>query len=40
MSLERVMKALIGLGLSRVDAEVYIYIANNSPQKAASQLKL
>ena len=33
MSLERVMKALIGLGLSRVDAEVYIYTAKKGSQK-------
>lgn len=34
MSLERVIKALIGLGLSRVDAEVYVYIAKKGPQTA------
>ena len=33
MSLERVIKALIGLGLSRVDAEVYVYLAKKGPQK-------
>ena len=33
MSLERVIKALIGLGLSRSDAEVYVYLAKKGPQK-------
>lgn len=33
MSLERVIKALIGLGLTRVDAEVYVYLAKKGPQK-------
>jgi predicted transcriptional regulator len=32
MSLERVIKALIGLGLSRLDAEVYVYTAKKGPQ--------
>jgi len=32
MSLERVIKALIGLGLIRIDAEVYVYIAKKGPQ--------
>ena len=32
MSLERVIKALIGLGLSRSDAEVYVYLAKKGPQ--------
>lgn len=27
MSLERVIQALVGLGLSRVDAEVYVHLA-------------
>ncbi|NHJ31282.1 MAG: TrmB family transcriptional regulator [Asgard group archaeon] len=31
MSLERVIKALIGLGLSRVEAEVYVFLAKNGP---------
>jgi sugar-specific transcriptional regulator TrmB len=34
MSLERVIKALVRLGLSRLDAEVYVYIASIGPQKA------
>lgn len=33
MSLERVIKALVSLGLSRVDAEVYVYVAKRGPQK-------
>jgi sugar-specific transcriptional regulator TrmB len=32
MSLERIIKALIGLGLSRSDAEVYFYTAKKGPQ--------
>ena len=32
MSLERVIKALVSLGLERLDAEVYVYIANKGPQ--------
>jgi predicted transcriptional regulator len=31
MSLERVIQALVGLGLSRVDAEVYIHLAKRGP---------
>ena len=34
MSLERIIKALIGLGLSRVDAEVYVYLAKKGSMKA------
>lgn len=34
MSLERVSKILEGLGLSRADAEVYIYLAKAGPTKA------
>jgi hypothetical protein len=33
LSLEKVLNALIGLGLSRVDAEIYVYTAKNSSQK-------
>jgi sugar-specific transcriptional regulator TrmB len=43
LSLERVIKALVDLGLPRVDAEVYIYIAKNGPLKSreiAKKLKL
>lgn len=36
MSLERVIKALIGLGLSRVDAGVYIYLAKKGSNKVAA----
>jgi len=32
MSLERVIKALVCLGLSRLDAEVYVYLAKKGPQ--------
>ena len=39
MSLERVIKALIGLGLSRVDAEVYVYLAKKGPQKPVDLTK-
>ena len=39
MSLERVIKALIGLGLSRVDAEVYVYLAKKGPQKVVDLTK-
>lgn len=31
MSLERVIQALVGLGLSRVDAEVYVHLAKRGP---------
>ncbi len=34
MSLERVLKALVQLGLSDEDAEVYVYLAKEGPQKA------
>ena len=33
MSLERVIKALTGLGLSRLDAELYVYITKKGAQK-------
>ena len=36
MSLERVIKALIRLGLSRLDAEAYVYLANNGPRQAVN----
>lgn len=39
MSLERVIKALIGLGLTRVDAEVYVYIAKKGPQTGVDLAK-
>jgi predicted transcriptional regulator len=31
LSLERVIKALVGLGLSRVEAEVYVLLAKKGP---------
>jgi HTH-type transcriptional regulator, sugar sensing transcriptional regulator len=34
MSLQRVIKSLIGLGLSQTDANVYIYLAVYGPLKA------
>ena len=34
MSLERIFKALIDLGLSETDAQVYIYLATKGPAKA------
>ncbi len=43
MSLKRVLKALTKLGLSQREAEVYVYLATNGPQKAvniAETLKL
>ena len=33
MSLERVLRTLEGFGLSRADAEVYVYLAKQGPQK-------
>lgn len=36
MSLERVIKALIGLGLSRLDAEVYVYLAKKGKRNVVS----
>jgi sugar-specific transcriptional regulator TrmB len=35
LSSERVLRALEGLGLERVDAEVYVYLANKGPQKGS-----
>ena len=32
MSLELIIKALVSLGLSRLDAEVYVYLAKMGPQ--------
>jgi len=43
MSLERVINALIDLGLQRVDAEIYVYLAKNGPLSVvdiAKKLKL
>jgi sugar-specific transcriptional regulator TrmB len=33
LSLERVLKTLEGFGLSRTDAEVYVYLAKKGPKK-------
>jgi len=43
LSKEQLLKAIIGLGLSQVDAEVYIFLAKMGPQKGrniADALKL
>lgn len=43
MSLERVLKTLECLGLSRVESEVYVYLAKSGPTKAkdlSSQLRI
>lgn len=34
MSLERIIEALVGLGLSRTDAEVYVHLATKGPETA------
>jgi sugar-specific transcriptional regulator TrmB len=39
LSLELIIKALIGLGLSRSDAEVYVYLAKKGPQKTVDLAK-
>lgn len=39
MSMERVISVLTSLGLSRSEAEVYIYTANRGPQKAEDLAK-
>ena len=36
MSLERVFKALVSLGLSETDARVYVYLALKGPTEAGS----
>jgi sugar-specific transcriptional regulator TrmB len=36
LSLERVLKALIGLGLSQIDAEIYVHLATAGPATAKS----
>jgi sugar-specific transcriptional regulator TrmB len=33
LSLERVLKTLEGCGFSRIDAEVYVYLAKKGPKK-------
>ena len=39
MSLERVIKALVDLELSRSDAEVYVYLAKKGPQTVVDLAK-
>jgi sugar-specific transcriptional regulator TrmB len=34
LSLERILKALVSLGLSQTDAQIYIYLAKEGPAKA------
>jgi sugar-specific transcriptional regulator TrmB len=34
LSLERIIEALVGLGLSRTDAEVYVHLATKDPETA------
>lgn len=34
MSLERIIEALVGLGLSQTDAEVYVHLATKGPKTA------
>ena len=34
LSLERIIKALVGLGLSQSDAEVYVHLATTGPATA------
>ena len=39
MSLERLIKALIGLGLTRIDAEVYVILAKKGQQTVVDLAK-
>jgi sugar-specific transcriptional regulator TrmB len=39
LSLERVIKALIGLGLSQTDAEVYVHLATTGPATARNIIR-
>ena len=39
MSLALIIKTLIGLGLSRSDAELYVYLAKKGPQKTVDLAK-
>ena len=36
LSLDRIIKTLVGLGLSQTDAEVYVHLANAGPATARS----
>lgn len=38
LSLERVLKALESLGLSRIDSQVYVYLATSGPKKAKDMI--
>jgi sugar-specific transcriptional regulator TrmB len=39
MSLERIFKTLVSLGLSQTDARVYVFLALKGPEKALSIVK-
>ncbi len=39
MSQEQVLKTLLGLGLTRLDSQVYIYLAKKGPQKGRDLLR-
>ena len=39
MSQEQVLKTFLGLGLTRLDSQVYIYLAKKGPQKGRDLLK-
>ena len=39
MSLERIFKSLVGLGLSQIEARVYVLLALKGPEKAISIVK-
>ena len=39
LSLELIIKALVGLGLSRSAAELYVYLAKKGPQKTVDLAK-
>jgi sugar-specific transcriptional regulator TrmB len=39
LSLDRVLKSLVSLGISKSDAEVYIYLAKEGPKKASELAK-
>lgn len=40
LSLERIIESLVDLGLTRVDAEVYVYIAKKGSQKTNELTKV
>jgi sugar-specific transcriptional regulator TrmB len=39
LSLKLIIKALVGLGLSRFDAELYVYLSKKGPQKTVDLAK-